>query len=94
MGEDADDHAGWDLTTAGDVDGDGLADVLISAAFQNASATDAGAVYVILAANLQGDATIDLADATIDFWERRVPTSWVGPYRRPVMWMETVETTF
>ena len=48
IGENADDRAGWGIASAGDVDGNGLADILIGA-YQNADGgTSAGKSYLIL----------------------------------------------
>ncbi|MFZ5480713.1 MAG: integrin alpha, partial [Myxococcota bacterium] len=61
-GERPGDYAGGALAGAGDVDGDGLADLLVGAWGQDGGATRGGAVYVVL-----GDALGDgvaLADAS------------------------------
>ncbi|NOY27062.1 MAG: hypothetical protein GXP62_14425, partial [Oligoflexia bacterium] len=47
VGEQAGDLAGYHATTAGDVDGDGLADVVIGAAEADLLAVDSGAIYVL-----------------------------------------------
>jgi hypothetical protein len=53
------DQAGWGLGT-GDFDGDGTADLVIGAPFNDSFATDAGVVYIVAGAALD---TPDLADA-------------------------------
>ena len=47
-GQVAGDEAGWAVAGAGDLDGDGLDDLLIGAESESTAATDAGAAYVIL----------------------------------------------
>ncbi len=46
-GADAGDQAGSAMSAAGDVDGDGTADLLIGAQYSDASAIDAGAAYIV-----------------------------------------------
>lgn len=46
-GEGGDDGAGWSLANAGDMDGDGDADVLIGAVIEDSAATNAGAAYLM-----------------------------------------------
>jgi len=41
------DLAGWSVSTAGDVNGDGLDDVVVGAPFNNTAAADGGAAYVV-----------------------------------------------
>jgi hypothetical protein len=47
-GEAASDYAGQAVSTAGDVNGDGYADMLIGALYNDDGATDAGAAYLVL----------------------------------------------
>lgn len=47
LGQSALDEAGTSVARAGDVDGDGFADVLISAPYRDIGASDAGAVYIM-----------------------------------------------
>ena len=51
-GTDADDQTGVAVSTAGDVDADGLADILIGAPGDDTYGDNAGAAYLILAAGL------------------------------------------
>ena len=62
-GETAGDNAGWSVSEVGDVDGDGLADLLIGAPFSDAGGADSGAVYFISGGDL---AALDAADGTVD----------------------------
>jgi len=48
LGEAGGDQAGRKVAGAGDVDGDGLGDLLIGAHFEGSAATDAGAAYLVL----------------------------------------------
>ena len=59
-GETDDDEAGAMLASAGDVDGDGTADLLVGAPNEGTNGVEAGAVYVVLG-TVRGD--FDLADA-------------------------------
>jgi len=68
VGESADDRSGWSVSSAGDVDGDGKADLLIGATHADGGTTGAngnneGSTYLINAADL---ATLDAADGTSD----------------------------
>ena len=60
VGENAQDRAGWSLSSAGDIDGDGLSDLFISAPDH---ADAAGAAYVVAVADL---AAADVADGAAD----------------------------
>ena len=53
MGEDDGDLLGWAMASAGDVDGDGLDDLLFSAPRSDRHLSDAGAVYLFWAASIQ-----------------------------------------
>ena len=60
IGEATDDLAGYSVASAGDINGDGFADVIVSAPFNNnAGGTDAGAAYVLFGA-ASGLTSIDL----------------------------------
>ena len=60
VGENAQDRAGWSLSSAGDIDGDGRTDLFISAP---GHADAAGAAYVVAVADL---AAADAADGAAD----------------------------
>ncbi|MEL6346272.1 MAG: MopE-related protein, partial [Myxococcota bacterium] len=63
VGEDADDQAGLQVGSGGDYNGDGIADILISAPDESSAADEAGAVYLVYgASSLSGG---DLGDADI-----------------------------
>lgn len=61
-GEGASDYAGYQVTTAGDVNGDGLDDALISAYYNDDGATNAGAVYLYYGSSTLPDASASLSD--------------------------------
>ena len=61
VGEAADDKAGIRVSTAGDQNGDGFADLLIGAHYNDRAGFDAGAAYVMLGPTLGG--RYQLADA-------------------------------
>ena len=63
LGEFAEDFAGYSLSSAGDVDGDGLADVLVGAHRESSGGHWAGAGYVVLGASLGASRTINLSAA-------------------------------
>jgi len=67
IGEAEDDYAGYAVAKAGDMDGDGIGDLLIGASGQDDGGTNAGAVYVILGGNLGDQRTVDLSDADYKF---------------------------
>ncbi len=58
------DRAGWSVSSAGDLDGDGKDDLLIGAINSEASGIKTGAVYVMNAGDM---AAADAADGTTDF---------------------------
>jgi hypothetical protein len=59
-------QAGWSLDGGGDVDGDGLADLLVSAP-TGVGSSYAGAVFLFLGASLAGRSDIDVTDADYTF---------------------------
>jgi len=63
LGVAASDRAALSVCSAGDVDGDGLDDILIGASGNDDAGVGAGVAYVILGANLGSDEQIDLANA-------------------------------
>jgi hypothetical protein len=65
MGEAASDYAGGKVSMAGDVDGDGWADVLIAAMGNDHTGTRCGAAYLV-SGPVSGD--IDLGSATMRFY--------------------------
>jgi hypothetical protein len=64
LGEDAGDQAGASLARAGDLNGDGVSDLLIGAPYEDTGATDAGAVYVVYLP-ISGSLDLSAADARI-----------------------------
>jgi hypothetical protein len=66
FGEDTKHYAGYALSGHGDVDGDGLDDFLVSALGYNSSTGGGGAVYLVLASDLQ-KGTMSLADVSYVF---------------------------
>ncbi|WP_323192388.1 hypothetical protein [Halostella sp. PRR32] len=58
-GADTDDFAGYRVDGAGDVDGDGLADVVVGAPYNNETGTDAGAAYVVRGSDLSENVSLD-----------------------------------
>jgi hypothetical protein len=63
-GAGAGDWAGRQVAPAGDIDGDGLADVVLTALWHDAAAVDAGAVYLLRGPATPG-ATLDEAHAVL-----------------------------
>jgi hypothetical protein len=62
-GEAAYDYAGYSVSGAGDVDGDGFDDLLVGARYNDANGIDAGAAYLVLGSATPGDLTLSAADA-------------------------------
>ena len=67
IGEAPGDHAGWSVSSAGDVDGDGLDDLLVGAHYANDGGAYAGKAYLVLGASLGADREVGLADADYAF---------------------------
>ncbi len=63
MGEDTQDGAGAKVASGGDLDGDGLADLLVGANGTDDAGSAAGTAYVVMGASLGGGGTLDLAQA-------------------------------
>ena len=61
------DLIGYSLSGAGDFDGDGLADLLISAPYSSPNGTYSGQVYLVLGRSLGTDRLINLANADYIF---------------------------
>ena len=68
VGENSDDYAGSSVSNAGDVDGDGLDDLLVGAFGNGGGGSVAGKVYLILGGSLGSSSTIDLSLADYSFW--------------------------
>ncbi len=78
VGENEHDVAGWSIASAGDVDGDGLSDMLISAIrSHHGIKTDVGKIYLVLGASLGSFSTIDLSYADYVFIGEAVD-DWAG----------------
>ncbi|MCX6012748.1 MAG: integrin alpha, partial [Chloroflexi bacterium] len=68
IGENADDRAGYSVASAGDVNGDGLDDILIGAYGNDQGGTDSGQVYLILGqVNINWGMFFNLANASASF---------------------------
>jgi hypothetical protein len=63
QGDAAGDEAGFSVSGAGDINGDGLDDIIVGAAFGDNGGTDAGEAYVIFG-RANGFGTIDLTNLT------------------------------
>jgi len=66
-GENADDDAGHSVSSAGDVDGDGLDDLLVGAPYNDDGGNAAGKAYLFLGKSLSGTSSLSLADADYTF---------------------------
>lgn len=67
VGESASSYAGWRVSGAGDVDGDGLDDILVGAHLHDGGGTNSGKAYLILGSSLGASSTIRLSDADYSF---------------------------
>ena len=67
IGENAGDSVGQIIANAGDVDGDGLNDILVSSPVNDDIATDAGKIYLILSSSLDANSAINLSQADTIF---------------------------
>ncbi len=63
LGEDTNDHAGWSVSAAGDVDLDGHDDVLIGAPYNDDGGGSAGQAYLVLGP-IYGDVDLSYTDAS------------------------------
>jgi hypothetical protein len=70
IGERAGDKAGYPVTSAGDVDGDGRADLLVGARGSSVGGVGAGAAYLLYASTVVDEAgsTLNLKDADLKLW--------------------------
>ncbi len=71
LGEDANDFAGIALAGAGDINGDGLDDILVGATYNDAGSTDGGTAYLVLGPTL-GDLRLAMSHARLlgeDTWD-------------------------
>jgi hypothetical protein len=66
-GENPSDFAGASLASAGDVDGDGRADLLIPAYFNDSVGENSGKIYLVRAADVGGPGEYNLADMPYQF---------------------------
>ena len=66
MGEESLDYAGYSVSSAGDVDDDGLDDILVGA-LRNVSGLSEGKTYLILGGSLGATSEIDLSLADYHF---------------------------
>jgi hypothetical protein len=65
-GADDNDYSGWSVSSAGDINGDGIDDLLIGAPYAYASSTDdAGSTYVIFGKNGATRSDIDLSNLAL-----------------------------
>ncbi len=93
LGESAYDDAGQSVSGAGDVDGDGVPDLLIGAYGSDEGDTDAGKAYLVLGSTV-------LPPVARCRWVRRTSASWARvpatgqdlPWRGPATWRGTGET--
>lgn len=67
VGENIYDVAGLTVSSAGDVDGDGLDDLLVGAVGNNDGGESAGKAYLILGSSLGSASDIDLSDTDYSF---------------------------
>ncbi|UCH89143.1 MAG: FG-GAP repeat protein, partial [Thermoplasmata archaeon] len=67
IGENAYDNIGYDISTAGDVNGDGFDDILIGTQYNDQSGQNAGKIYLILGRGIWWKNQIDLANADHSF---------------------------
>ena len=78
VGENANDFSGTSVSNAGDVDGDGLDDVLVGAWGNDDGGAKAGKAYIIVGASLGGASTIDLSIADHNFVGEGIASDLAG----------------
>lgn len=64
ISENQNDFFGWNVSTAGDVNGDGFTDIIIGAPFNDSNGIDAGAVYIFYGNSFFGRA-INVSNANV-----------------------------
>jgi len=99
VGEAADSGSGYSVASAGDVDGDGLDDILIGAPGHDQGGSNAGMTYLMLGSTVAagittGTANWDLGQPTRSSWERRRVTRVAPPSRRRGTWTGMASTIF
>ncbi len=65
LGADTSDRFGYSLASAGDLDGDGAADLLVGAPYNDDEASNAGAVYLFSGVDIDGEETTSTAAVLI-----------------------------
>jgi hypothetical protein len=76
-GEERRGYAGWAVSFSGDVDADGLDDVLVSACGTELSGTERGSAYWVKGSTLVGAVSFELSDAD-SVWEGQSDYAYVG----------------
>ena len=67
IGSASSDYSGRSIASAGDIDGDGLDDILIGAYLNDEGGSNTGNAYLILSTSIGSNTTINLADADYNF---------------------------
>ncbi|MHB9288543.1 integrin alpha, partial [Halobacteriales archaeon Cl-PHB] len=65
LGAGEDDYAGWSVSTAGDLNADGNADIVVGAPGNDSTDQNAGAAYVVYGGDLSGEMSLAEADAVL-----------------------------